>query len=135
MYPAAGGVIQRTGWPGTIGRAMVGEREPGKRTFSFSEAESLLPEVRRITAEAQGRVEALRARLERGEQADELQAEADAIVREWAAAMHARGIEVKGLWLIDFDNGSGYYCWVWPETKLEYYHSYGDGFRGRMRIH
>jgi hypothetical protein len=44
------------------------------------------------------------------------------------------GIEVKGLWLIDFDNGSGYYCWRYPEESLQFYHSYEDGFRGRMRI-
>lgn len=109
--------------------------EPARRTFSLAEAAALLPEVRRLTGEAHERVLALRARLEGGEQAAELQAEADAIVREWASAMHARGIEVKGPWLIDFDNGSGYYCWCWPETKLEHYHSYTDGFRGRMRIH
>ena len=106
-----------------------------KRTFSFSEAVALLPEVRRLTEDAHGRVEALRARLERGEQAEALQTEADAVYQAWADNMQARGIEVKGLWLIDFDNGSGYYCWVWPETKLEYYHSYDAGFRGRMRIH
>lgn len=106
-----------------------------KKTFSFSEAAGLLPEVRSLTGDANGRVEALRVRVERGEQAAELQAQADQIVREWTRAMLERGIEVKGLWLIDFDNGSGYYCWRWPETKLEYYHSYDEGFGGRMRIH
>jgi hypothetical protein len=42
---------------------------------------------------------------------------------------------VKGLWLVDFDNGSGYYCWRYPELRLEYYHSYDGGFGSRMRIH
>lgn len=108
---------------------------PAKKTFSFAEAAALLPEVRQLTQDAHGRVEALRARAEGGEDAAELQAQADAIVKEWAQAMLQRGIEVKGLWLIDFDNGSGYYCWRWPETSLDYYHSYESGFRGRMRIH
>jgi hypothetical protein len=44
------------------------------------------------------------------------------------------GAEVKGVWLVDFDNGSGYYCWRWPEEKLEYFHAYEDGFAGRTRI-
>ena len=44
------------------------------------------------------------------------------------------GIEVKGLWLIDFDSGAGYYCWRHPETGLHFFHSYEDGFRGRMPI-
>jgi len=30
-------------------------------------------------------------------------------------AMMRRGLEVKGLWLVDFDNGSGYYCWRYPK--------------------
>jgi hypothetical protein len=106
-----------------------------KRTFTFSEAAALLPEVRRLTGEAHARIEVIHARHERGEQAEALQAEADAVYQAWADSMRERGIEVKGLWLIDFDNGSGYYCWVWPEAKLEYYHSYEAGFRGRMRIH
>jgi hypothetical protein len=113
----------------------MASHEARKRTFSLSEAAALLPEVRGLTEDAQRRVEALRAKSERGELSARLQAEADAVVEEWTDAMHERGIEVKGLWLIDFDNGSGYYCWVWPETKLEYYHSYEDGFGGRMRIH
>ena len=35
---------------------------------------------------------------------------------------------------MDFDNGSGYYCWRYPEQRLEFYHSYDEGFGGRMRI-
>ena len=114
---------------------MDGAQPPEKRTFTFAEAAALLPEVRRLTDEAQQRVASLRARAEQGEPAAALQAEADAVFQAWAESMHRQGIEVKGLWLIDFDNGSGYYCWVWPETRLEYYHSYEDGFGGRMRIH
>ena len=36
---------------------------------------------------------------------------------------------------MDFDNGSGYYCWQYPEEGLQYYHTYEEGFRGRTRIH
>jgi len=107
---------------------------PVQKTFRYAEAAALLPEARRLTGEAYERVEALRARAERGEAAAALEAEADQVVRAWTLAMQERGIEVKGLWLIDFDNGSGYYCWRWPETALEYYHGYEEGFAGRMRI-
>jgi hypothetical protein len=48
--------------------------------------------------------------------------------------VRARGVEVKGLWLIDFDNGSGYYCWRHPEPGLHFFHSYEDGFSGRVPI-
>ena len=48
--------------------------------------------------------------------------------------MEALGLEVKGPWLVDFDCGSGLYCWRWPEVKLEYFHGYDEGFAGRVRI-
>jgi hypothetical protein len=48
--------------------------------------------------------------------------------------MEALGLEVKGLWLVDFDNGSGCYCWQWPEEELAFFHGYEEGFAGRTRI-
>lgn len=97
--------------------------------FSYEEASVLLPEVRQATAEAYRCVERLAASSE-----STAQAEADAIVQAWAQGLLARGLEIKGLWLVDFDNGSGYYCWRYPEQRLEFYHSYEEGFGGRMRI-
>ena len=44
------------------------------------------------------------------------------------------GLEAKGLWLVDFDNGEGYYCWQHPEASLSHYHGYEEGFAGRMKI-
>ncbi len=48
--------------------------------------------------------------------------------------MRALGLEAKGLWLVDFDNGDGYYCWSYPEPAITHYHGYGDGFGGRISI-
>ena len=56
------------------------------------------------------------------------------VVSRWIRAMEALGVEVKGPWLVDFDNGQGYYCWRWPEERLEHYHGYEEGFAGRIRI-
>jgi hypothetical protein len=100
-----------------------------RKIFSYAEAAALLPEVQRLTAYAFHKVEDLRE----GAEAD-ARAEVEAIVEAWAQAVRGRGVEVKGLWLVDFDNGSGYYCWRYPEEGLQYYHSYEEGFRGRMRI-
>ena len=97
--------------------------------FSYEEASGLLPEVRQATEEAYLRVERLAASSGRT-----AQAEADDVVQAWARRLLARGLEIKGLWLVDFDNGSGYYCWRYPEARLEFYHSYEEGFGGRMRI-
>jgi hypothetical protein len=110
----------------------MAERASEKRkTFTFTEAAALLPDVRRLTEDAYQKVEGLSTRTSSPE---ELQAAMDEVVSEWARAILALGVDVKGLWLVDFDNGSGYYCWKYPESGLLFYHSYEDGFRGRVRI-
>ena len=56
------------------------------------------------------------------------------LIERWKHEMEALGAEVKGVWLVDFDNGSGYYCWRWPETTVDHFHGYDEGFGGRSRI-
>jgi hypothetical protein len=107
----------------------------GKRVFSYAEAAALLPKVRRLTQRALDDVQAAGIEISpEGELGPAVQETLATIVRRWAEQVVALGLEVKGLWLVDFDNGSGYYCWRHPEAGLDYYHSYEDGFRGRMRI-
>ncbi len=97
-----------------------------KKIFSYEEAAALLPEVQKLTAEAVQEVESLANDAPRDE--------AQQVVGRWAEAVMKMGIEVKGLWLIDFDNGSGYYCWQYPEESLQYFHGYDDGFGGRVKL-
>jgi hypothetical protein len=104
-----------------------------KRIFSYDEAAAMLPEVRRLTEKAHHTVEGLGAEAGPGSRG-ELQERLREVVDAWARSVVGMGLEVKGLWLVDFDNGSGYYCWRYPEEGLQYYHSYEDGFNGRMRI-
>jgi hypothetical protein len=106
--------------------------ERAKRVFTYDEAARLLPEVRRLTDAAYKAVESISASASPGGSA---QAEVEAVVTRWANDVMNMGIEVKGLWLVDFDNGSGYYCWQYPEEGLQFFHTYEDGFRGRTRIH
>jgi hypothetical protein len=106
-----------------------------KRVFSYEEAAALLPEVRRLTEAAYERAQSVGAGLSsEGALGTEDQERLAAIVQAWAESLKGKGLEVKGLWLVDFDNGSGYYCWRYPEAGLQFYHSYDDGLRGRMRI-
>jgi hypothetical protein len=108
------------------------------RSWSFAAACEIAVEVRRITAGAVAAVEALESR--RAEVAADkaqltaLEQELARAVSGWVRAMEALGVEVKGRWLVDFDNGTGYYCWRWPEDRLEYFHGYDEGFAGRVRI-
>ena len=103
-----------------------------KRIFTYEEALSLLPEVQRLTAEAVATVEQTSGADE--DESDGIPPESQEIVADWARSIAEMGIEVKGLWLIDFDSGSGYYCWRYPEESLQYFHGYDEGFTGRVRL-
>jgi len=105
-----------------------------KRIFSYDQAAAMLPEVRRITEAAYRTVEGLGGEKSGAQGRADLQQRLEDIVNGWARALVGMGLEVKGLWLVDFDNGSGYYCWRYPEDGLHFYHSYEEGFSGRMRI-
>ena len=54
--------------------------------------------------------------------------------RGWARELTALGLEIKGLWLVDFDSGAGYYCWKYPEPALDHFHGYDEGFTGRVPL-
>jgi hypothetical protein len=96
-----------------------------KRIFSYEEAIELMPEVQRITEESAERIESL---------PDGDPAEHERVVTKWAEDIMELGLEVKGLWLVDFDTGGGYYCWRYPEPALEYFHGYDEGFAGRVKL-
>lgn len=98
-----------------------------KKIFSYEDASALLPEVQRLTTEAVGLVESL-------DEATASSEDYQRIVQHWADGVMSLGIDVKGVWLVDFDNGSGYYCWQHPEESLQYFHGYEEGFRGRVKL-
>jgi hypothetical protein len=106
--------------------------------FSLQQAVELLPRVKHMTADAVRRTESLVTQLQRLEEEDPEHATLSAAVRDvvngWAEEVQSLGLEAKGLWLVDFDNGQGYYCWCYPEETVGHYHGYEEGFRGRVRI-
>ena len=113
--------------------------ERATRSWSLATARAMVSEVRRLTAAAVDAVDALETRrgdLRAGDDAARvaLEQELASALAAWVRAMEALGVEVKGRWLVDFDNGRGYYCWRWPEEQLEYFHGYDEGFAGRVRI-
>jgi hypothetical protein len=106
--------------------------------FSLDEARALLPRVVRMTADAVRRSELLTAQLNGIAEDDPQHATLSEALREvvnaWADELQTLGAEPKGLWLVDFDNGVGYYCWRYPEPGISHYHGYADGFAGRVTI-
>jgi hypothetical protein len=101
------------------------EAEPERRIFTLGEARALLPRVRELTEEAVERYSRLPG---------DLSGERQEIVQEWARELRSLGLEIKGVWLVDFDSGAGYYCWKYPEPALDHFHSYEEGFSGRLPL-
>jgi regulator of sirC expression with transglutaminase-like and TPR domain len=109
-----------------LGTAEAGaEAEGEKRTFTLEQARALMPRVQELTADAVERYAKLAGDLE------EARLE---VVQEWAEELRLLGVEIKGLWLVDFDSGAGYYCWKYPEPALNHFHSYEEGFAGRLPL-
>lgn len=106
--------------------------------FTLAEARALLPQVKAITQHYYEQVETLRdsvdnpndtAAIKRVEQRMRIE------LQHWAAELNDLGVDVKGLWLADFDSGDGYYyCWKLGEADIEYFHRYETGFAGRRPI-
>jgi hypothetical protein len=108
----------------------------GERRWSLAGARAVLEDVRSRTERAVRETDILVQERERSAPAGRPQIDAriQAVVSRWAREIEALGAEAKGVWLVDFDNGSGFYCWRWPEAELAWFHAYDDGFAGRTRI-
>lgn len=101
-----------------------------KRTFTYDEAVSTFPLVRDLTAAAVRQI----AAAARSSTPEELEEERERIFHAWAREVTSVGCEVKGAWLVDWDSGDGYYCWQFPEQVLSFFHTYDEGFAGRIPI-
>lgn len=111
---------------------------PPSKTFTLAEAQQLLGAVRETTERAVEQTERLSHDLEQLQGNDPSRAAQlsalEEVVADWTRRIQEMGVVVKGLWLVDFDNGDGYYCWKYPESAILHYHGYDEGFAGRMKI-
>jgi hypothetical protein len=116
----------------------MAKQRTGKRIFSYDEALNTFPLVRDLTSAAVRQIEALATGLSNREDVEargDVLAEAqEKIVHAWAREVTALGCEVKGAWLVDWDTGDGYYCWRFPEQAIAFFHTYDEGFAGRIPI-
>jgi hypothetical protein len=106
--------------------------------FTLEEARALLPRVKDITQRYYHIVEALQESVPDPDNTAEvrrLERQINAELQKWVTEIKALGVEVKGLWLADFDSGDGYYyCWQLGEDDIEHFHRYETGFAGRRPI-
>lgn len=108
-----------------------------KKIFTYDQALELLTQVQKITTEAVQRISVIAAQvyaLREENHKKEYEKEQAKLVNDWVQTIEQLGCEVKGLWLVDFDNGEGYYCWQYPEANLEYFHGYTEGFANRSKL-
>ena len=103
----------------------------GEQRLAF--AKDIRRVIRRVDA-IEALVNRIQSRDEMERRKEELEEATKSIIEAWAREIASIRCEVKGLWLVDWDSGDGYYCWRYPEASLSFYHSYEDGFQGRVPI-
>ncbi len=106
--------------------------------FSLAEARKLLPEIRDITKTYFEQVHELTELLKDvdEDQSHKIENQIEVLVKTWVIKILDYGVEIKGLWLVDFDSGDGYYyCWKYNEDDILYFHRYETGYAGRRPIH
>ena len=107
--------------------------------LDFDEASERVFILKKLTSKYVENVERRMTQLESLSQSQlelihKLEDEINTYIHEWHRKVRQLGGEPKGLWLVDFDSGFGYYCWKYPEAKLKFWHTYNDGFEGRKKI-
>lgn len=109
-----------------------------KRIWTIQEARDVLSQVHAWTEEAKENFSRVQSKIAREivpeNELEELEDEREKITARWVRRIMELGAEVKGLWLVDFDNGSGYYCWQYGEEDIMFEHGYNDGFAGRRPV-
>lgn len=63
-----------------------------------------------------------------------IETQVNGLISEWQTKVQKLGAMPKGLWIADFDSGDGFYCWKYPERKIDFWHKYTDGFSKRVRV-
>lgn len=110
-----------------------------KKVFTKEQAEELLPLIFHFTEKSQLAVKNFSNQIKslRGvdsEKVLELENSLQGEIEKWNQKMKRLGTNPKGVWLADFDSGQGYFCWKYPETKIQFWHGYEEGFTRRIEL-
>jgi len=109
-----------------------------RKDWTYEEALKIFPKVKQITEEFYYYVSELSRELEERilpeNEQEEKEEEIKLSIQNWTKEILALEIDVKGVWLVDFDNGEGYYCWRLGEETILFEHNYEEGFAGRKLI-
>lgn len=108
--------------------------------FKLEEAQGLLPLIVRITQNSIQNIERFSKELHEKktkkcltpELKITLEGKMNRVIESWQSKLIKLGVKPSGLWLADFDSGGGYFCWKYPEVRIEHWHSYEGGFSNRV---
>jgi len=99
-----------------------------RRTFTKEEAEGLLPVIKRITEQVAEEVADLQERIRYVPHTEplykRLYSKIDLAVRRWAIKVSKLGCEPRGIWLVDFDAGQGWFTWRLGDEGVAFFHSH-----------
>ncbi|HLG20538.1 MAG TPA: DUF2203 domain-containing protein [Bdellovibrionota bacterium] len=108
------------------------------KRFTLNEARAALPQVQELTNQAVRETASLIHALEPPnldeDEREQLSRELQKKIDRWATHITRLGAVPKGLWLVDFDSGNGFFCWRYNEESISFFHSYDQGFAGRTPI-
>ncbi len=109
-----------------------------KKIWTLEEAQEIFPRIKKITEDFYTKTHSISKLLADNiypeNEMERMEEEIHELVKVWNFTMLELEVDVKGIWLVDFDNGDGYYCWKVGEEDLLYEHSYEEGFAGRKLI-
>lgn len=110
-----------------------------KRTFSHLDAQDLLPLIFKLTEKAHAEVKRMMSQIDAMKNVPQtriqsMEKDIQTTIEGWQMKIQKLGGIPKGYWLVDFDNGDGYFCWKFPEKQIQYKHGYQEGFTSRKVI-
>ncbi len=108
------------------------------KLFHLDEARELLPLVKKITARDYQLLSPSQTRLNKMLSNDPRRSQYEIayeeIVSQWKKKIERLGAKTSGLWVVEFDLGSGCLTWRYPELSLAYFREHGKSFAERIRL-
>ncbi len=102
-----------------------------EQVFNLEDARALLPWFAQASEEAEAQIK----QTQRNESdLDEAQARIRYIIQHWTETIAKLGAIPKQHFTVDFNSGTDYFCWEYPETDVVFRHDYHADDAGRHRI-
>lgn len=110
-----------------------------KGAFRLSEANQIVGILNRITKKHGTTVNNLISRLENSQDDDQsktthIENQISKEIESWNVKVRKLGAVPKGMWRVDIDSGDGYFCWSYPESKINFWHDYKSGHSNRVAL-